>query len=207
MSFSLKETYTDPKKKRLITAYTQFIKETFAIIFGPNNTYCAEDVIDIERELSKKIYTLEENGDINKTNMKYTSTQIKHRCDFDFYKFITLFGIKIKKGSYKVNVQNPEYIKNASKLMLKEWTTNKWNSFWVFRLLVFASGFHSELNKYFFSFFSFYPKEVEGAYLYIYLIVFNYYHTVLLIILTIYFIIYAYFMLIFHILYSSNMCL
>ena len=154
LSFSLKETYTDPKKKRLITAYTQFIKETFAIIFGPNNTYCAEDVIDIERELSKKIYTQEENGDLNKTNMKYTSSQIKHRCDFDFYKFITLFGIKINKNSYKTNVENPEYIKHTSKLMLKEWTTNKWNSFWVFRLLVFASGFHSELNKYFFSFFS-----------------------------------------------------
>lgn len=154
LSFSLKDTYTDPKQERLINAYTQFIKETFAIIFGPNNTYCAEDVVDIERELSKKMYTLEEDSDLNKTNMKCTSSQIKRRCDFDFYKYITLFGIKINKNSYKVNVQNPEYIKHASKMMLKEWTTNKWNSFWVFRLLVFASGFHSELNKYFFSFFS-----------------------------------------------------
>ena len=38
--------------------------------------------------------------------------------------------------------------------MLKEWTTNKWNSYWVFRMLLFASGFHSELRKHFFGFFS-----------------------------------------------------
>ena len=154
LSFSLKDTYTSPKKKTLLKAYTQFITEIFAVIFGPNNTYCAEDVIRVETELSRKMYTLVENGDLNKIKMKYTSAQIKRHCGFDFYEYISLFGIKINKKSYKINLQNCEYIKHSTKLMLKEWTTNKWNSYWVYRMLVFASGFHSELRKHFFAFFS-----------------------------------------------------
>lgn len=154
LSFLLKDTYTNPKSKSLLKAYTQFIKDTFAVIFGPNNAYCADDVVHIETELAKKMYTPEENSDLNKVKMKYTSAQIKRHCDFDFYEYISLFGIKINKTNYKINVQNCEYIKHTTKLMLKEWTTNKWNSYWIFRMLVFASGFHSELRKHFFVFFS-----------------------------------------------------
>ena len=154
ITFTLKGIYSDPKNKMVIKAYIQFIKEAFAIIFGPNNTYCAEDVVSIETELAKKMYTPEEGDDLDKNNLKYTVKQIKQHCGFNFYEYVTNLGIKINKKSYKIYTINPAFIKNAFHIMLNGWTTNKWNSYWVFRLLIFVSGFHSQLQKHFFSFFS-----------------------------------------------------
>ena len=153
LSFSLKDIYLNPKKE-LIKQYTEFIKVIFALIFGPENPYCAEDVVSIETELATKIYTPEDNNNILKNIVKYTPNQIKQKCHFDFSTYIKDVGFKnINNNSYKVNVINPEYIKHSSNFMSKEWTTNKWNSYWVFRLLVFVSSFHSELYKHFFAFF------------------------------------------------------
>jgi predicted metalloendopeptidase len=153
LSFSIKEIYLNPKSE-LIKQYTEFIRVIFALIFGPENPYCAEDVVSIETELASKIYTPEDNNNILKNIIKYTPDQIKSKCHFDFSKFIKDVGFKnINKSSYKVNVINAEYIKHVTNLMSKEWTTNKWNSFWVFRLLVFVSSFHSQLYKHFFAFF------------------------------------------------------
>lgn len=152
VSFMVKDMYIDPKNRKLIVEYTEFVKNAFGIFFGENNMYCAEDVVDIETSLASKFYTQEKNLEVSKN--KFSSRKIKQKCGFDFHEYITNLGFTNISGSYKVSVSNPEYIKHASKLMSTEWTTNKWNSYWVFRLLVFVSAFHSKLDNHFFNFFS-----------------------------------------------------
>jgi putative endopeptidase len=38
--------------------------------------------------------------------------------------------------------------------MKKEWTTNKWNSYWIYRLLIYVSNYHSKLHTFVFDFFT-----------------------------------------------------
>lgn len=151
-SFSLKEIYMNSKNRHIILLYTKFIKSTFDLFFGENNMYCAEDVVSIEHELASKMFTREETNQVIKN--KLTPLQIRHQCGFDFHEYITALGFRHITSNTKVSILNPEYIKHAFHLMFDKWTTNKWNSYWVFRVLTFVSSFHSELYKHFFAFFS-----------------------------------------------------
>ena len=64
-----------------------------------------------------------------------------------------------------INFINPEYIKHAMTLMKKEngngWTSIKWNSYWIFKLLVSSSIYHSKLHKFFFDFFTYKLKGID----------------------------------------------
>jgi predicted metalloendopeptidase len=80
----------------------------------------------------------------------------KDSYHFDARQFLKEFGI----GSLDINLFNPEYVKNAMKLMHKEWTSVKWNSYWVFKLLMTMSSFHSKMYAFVFEFFL---VKIRGA--------------------------------------------
>jgi predicted metalloendopeptidase len=151
-SFSIKEMYISLKNRNIISMYTKFIKSTFDLFFGENNMYCAEDVVSIEHELAIKMFSRGESNQVIKN--KLTPIQIRHKCGFDFIEYITALGFRHITNTTKVSISNPEYIKHVFHLMFDKWTTNKWNSYWVFQVLMFVSSFHSKLYSHFFAFFS-----------------------------------------------------
>jgi predicted metalloendopeptidase len=152
-SFTVKDMYFNKQRDYVRTReyYVKFIQAVFDLFFGNNNTYSAKDVFDIELELATKMYTVNDYEDLSKSYNRYTNKEAKRLCNFDSALFLKEFGMT---NVHYINFINPEYIKHALTMMKKGWTSIKWNSYWVFKLLVSASIYHCKLHKFFFDFFT-----------------------------------------------------
>jgi putative endopeptidase len=162
LSFNSREIYFGKGKAYVDTRkyYIFFIQEIFNIFFGKNNEYKAEDVFDIECQLAKYMYTPEEANSAIKTYNKMSCKKARTTFNFDASTFFKEFGLT---GVDTVNLFNPEYTKHALTLLQekdKGWTSLKWNSYWVYKLLLVMSSFHSRLNAFVFEFFM---VKIRGA--------------------------------------------
>lgn len=162
-SFTMKDMYFNKHKDYVRTReyYVKFIQATFDLFFGDNHTYSAKDVFDIELELATKMYTVNDYEDLNKTYNRYTNKEAKKHCNFNLDLFLKEFGIT---NAHHIDFMNPEYTKHALTMMEQKfdgWTSVKWNSYWVFKLLVSASMYHSNLHSFFFKFFNYKLKGIS----------------------------------------------
>ena len=159
-SFTVKDMYFNKHRDYVRTRkyYVKFIQAVFDLFFGDNNTYSAKDVFDIELDLATKMYSVNDYEDLNKTYNCYSNKEAKRLCNFDLTLFLKEFGMT---NVHYINFLNPEYTKHALTLMNKDWTSIKWNSYWVFKLLVSGSMYHSKLHKFFFDFFTYKLKGVS----------------------------------------------
>ena len=156
-SFSVKEMYfkKDKDYDKTREYYIKFIQTVFSAFFGENNDYSAKDVFEIELNLASKMYTIADYEDLNKVYNKYTNKEAKRLCNFELDLFLKEFGMT---NVHAINFINPEYVKHALTLMKDHkhghgWTSVKWNSYWVFKLLVCSSSYHSKIHDLFFDFF------------------------------------------------------
>ena len=156
-SFSVKEMYFKKDKDHVITReyYVKFIQTVFNSFFGENNPYSAAHVFEIELDLASKMYTIADYEDLNKTYNKYTNKEAARYCKFDLKLFLKEFGMT---NVHTISFINPEYVKHAFTMMNNTaddcgWTSVKWNSYWIFKLLVSFSSYHSKLHRLFFDFF------------------------------------------------------
>jgi putative endopeptidase len=163
-SFTVKEIYFKKDKDHIKARkyYVKFIQSVFNLFFGENNQYSAAHVFEIELDLASKMYTITDYEDLNKTYNKYTNKEAKRLCKFDLDLFLKEFDMT---NVHYINFINPEYIKHAMTLMKNTadgcgWTSIKWNSYWVFKLLVSSSIYHSKLHKVFFDFFTYKLKGI-----------------------------------------------
>ncbi len=156
LTFTSKEMYFDKSTQfvQLRNALKTFIAQLFNLFFGENHCYNADDVLEIELEMAKKMYTVSQYESSIKTYNKYSTQQAKTKCNFDSDLFLKEFGIKHTNTNTKINFSNPEYIKNVFDLLEKNWTSNKWNSYWIYRLLMLVSKFHSKMHKFVLHFFT-----------------------------------------------------
>jgi putative endopeptidase len=164
LSFNTKSIYFGKGKAHSDTReyYIKFIQAIFDLFFGKNNEYKAEDVFAIECELAKHMYTPEEANTVVKTYNKMSCKKAKSAYHFDATLLFKEFGLT---NINNLCLFNPDYTKNAINLLqglkgLKkdpghdDWTSIKWNSYWVYKLLMVMSSFHSRLNAFVFEFFA-----------------------------------------------------
>lgn len=145
LTFNNKDEYFE-KKSDLINAYKKLIHDGFSLFFGENNCYCAEDAFDVEMNLAKHMYTLEENTSPIQTYNRMIPRNVEKHCDLDCV--FLLKEINMENVTH-INIINPKYVKHSMNMMMKEWTSQKWNSYWVFKLLTYFSRFHSKLHEHF----------------------------------------------------------
>jgi len=153
LAFNVKDIYLKNEKEYADTReyYCKFIQELFNLFFGKNNEYCAEHVLEVECELAKHMNTIADSDSVEKTYNKMSLKKAKDSFHFDARQFLKEFGL-LGSGS-DINLFNPEYVKNAMVMMNGGWTSIKWNSYWVFKLLMTAASFHSKLHHFVFEFF------------------------------------------------------
>lgn len=151
LTFVSKEMYFNNNFTDIRNAFKSFIKYLFNLFFGENHCYNADDVFEIELEMAKKMYNVSDSASNIKTYNKYNSKKAKALCNFNFDMFLKEFGIKNIKYT---NFTNPEFTKNVFNMMNNNWNNNKWNSYWIYRLLIYVSKFHSKLHKFVLVFFT-----------------------------------------------------
>jgi putative endopeptidase len=163
LAFNVKDIYFKKEKEYSNTReyYCKFIQEVFNLFFGKNNEYCAEHVLEVESELAKHMFSIAETDSVEKTYNKMSLKKAKETYHFDARQFFKEFGLLGSGTSISdINLLNPEYVKNAMITMHKEWTSVKWNSYWVFKLLMTMASFHSKMYAFVFEFFL---VKIRGA--------------------------------------------
>jgi putative endopeptidase len=153
LSFAVKEMYlkNDKNYVEIRNAFKTFIKYLFSLFFGESHCYSSDDVFDIEMDLAKHMYEINDSESTVKTYNSYSNDKSKSDYNFDadlFFKHFNIVNIN------HVNLSNPEFIKHTFTVMKKEWTSNKWNSYWIYRLLIYVSNYHSKLHTFVFDFFT-----------------------------------------------------
>ena len=130
--------------------YKNFIKEIFDILLGSND-YNPQDVFDIEVELFNAfgctdIVVKDPDTFYNKV---YTNESLT-KYDFDWAEFSKELGFKRTPEFFITG--NLAYLKCASNILLKNWNTQKWKTYWLYilfkRLVRITRGWEDVIFKF-----------------------------------------------------------
>lgn len=147
LAFIDKNVYTSNAQEYINTRklYKEFINGMFEVFFGQKHIYNANDAYEIEASFAKKMHTVKDLQSATKTYNIYSSGSAKKLCGFDMKIFLYHLGLS---NIQRVNIINPKYVKNAIHLLENGWTTHKWTSYWIYKLLFSFAKFHSKLYYY-----------------------------------------------------------
>jgi len=139
--------------------YNGFISRLFSTIFGKNHTYKLSNILEIEKEISQYYYDEKDSNNFDKLYNLYTKEKIYSDFDFDWNQFLISLNLKkeeIDSFHLKTVILNPRYFKHIMNLLIKNWNSDNFLSYWVYRILLTYAPFHKKLREIKFHFY--YPR-------------------------------------------------
>ena len=118
-------------KKKYREEYKKFIKRVFNILLGKNN-YNPQDVLDVEIDIFNTLGC----ADVTMKEESYNKVHIDEaltKYGFDWKEFSKQLGFKTTPNFFITSSLN--YLKCGSDLLLKNWNTEKWKTYWIYILL------------------------------------------------------------------------
>ena len=129
-------------KKKYKAEYLKYLRKMFTFVFGPHHTYRVEDVFDVE---VKMLYAMGcQSGikeDPNGYNKVFTKDAIS-KYQFDWPELALGLGFKETPEFFVTSSLN--YLKCGTELLLKEWTTDPWRTYWIYIYIRQQILFNSE---------------------------------------------------------------
>lgn len=109
--------------------FIEYVDKVFKYCFGENNSFNAKDVFDVEKELimSFSCKNIKEPKD---GYSQITTKQAIEKYNFDWDKLSKAIGFS-KTPDYFITT-NLAYLKCGTDLLLKNWNTEKWKTYWIF---------------------------------------------------------------------------
>jgi predicted metalloendopeptidase len=146
-------------KKKYREAYFKNCKKIFDICLGSND-FDGKDIYDVEVEIfnvlgCQDISTKEE----KQYNKVYTDDALK-TYNFDWKEFTKELGIKQTPKFFITSSLN--YLKCGSDLIIKNWTSKKWRTYWIFILLKRITRLTKDWEKVIFEFYGDYQRGQGG---------------------------------------------
>ena len=121
---------TDKKyKNNYLKHYFLYLKELFVFVFGENHGFNVEDIYDVEVAIIKNF-----NCTKRKENPEYynviTKKEALTKYSFDWEQFSHYLGYKNCPEFFITSSLN--YLDCCTKLLLKEWTSDKWRTYFIY---------------------------------------------------------------------------
>lgn len=115
-------------KKKYREEYKKFIKKVFNILLGKNN-YNPQDVLDVETDMFNALGCLDVKNNEESYNKVYADEAFT-KYGFDWNEFSKQLGFKNTPKFIITSSLN--YLKCGSDLLVKNWNTEKWKTYWLF---------------------------------------------------------------------------
>jgi predicted metalloendopeptidase len=116
-------------KKKYREEYKKFIKRVFNILLGKNN-YNPQDVLDVEVDIFNALGCVDVKvKEEDSYNRVYADEALK-KYGFDWKEFSKQLGFKSTPKFIITSSLN--YLKCGSDLLLKNWNTEKWKTYWLY---------------------------------------------------------------------------
>jgi len=117
-------------KKKYREEYKKFIKKVFNILIGKNN-YNPQDVLDVEIEIFNALGCMDVKKEEESYNKVYADEAFT-KYGFDWKEFSKQLGFKNTPKFFITSSLN--YLKCGTDLLIKNWNTEKWKTYWLFIL-------------------------------------------------------------------------
>lgn len=119
-------------KKHYINEYFKTTKELFCLTLGPNNGLDPKDVFDVEVEMFNVLGCQDVTKKEKSYNKVYKNESLT-KYGFDWKEFSTELGFKTVPNFFITSSLN--YLKCGTELMIKNWKTPKWRTYWIHIML------------------------------------------------------------------------
>jgi len=119
-------------KRKYRAAFTRANQKLFDTLLGPNQ-YNAQDVYDVEIEIFTALGCIDVTAKKEENYNKVSAKEAMEKYGFDWKQFAHELGFKRVPEFFITNSLN--YLKCGTDLMLANWDTPKWKTYWLWILL------------------------------------------------------------------------
>jgi predicted metalloendopeptidase len=145
--------------------YTYYVNTTSAELLGKNHGIIPADIIQVHKDIYECI---------NPRNTKYDYTIVykndNQKYNFNYNVFFKELGYTDESIPESIIIKDIMYFEKICTLMINNWNTPKWRSFWLFTFIRQITRFTEIINVYQFNFFIkhykhwqySYPDEIRG---------------------------------------------
>jgi putative endopeptidase len=117
-------------KRKYKATFIQYVKDLFENTFGKNHGFNAMDVFNVEFKLINAMgCNIIKKYDENGYNVIKAKDAIKD-FGFDWVQFTKALGFKYTPEFFITS--NPNYMLCGTQLLLEEWTSEEWRTYWIY---------------------------------------------------------------------------
>jgi predicted metalloendopeptidase len=117
-------------------AFIKYVKQIFDKLLGLNHNYNVEDVFNVQKQIINSYSCIKElNNNDGRDMISYNKINIKDSLNlynFDWNEFSKQLGFKRTPEFFFVG--NKDYFRCCSELIIKNWKSKEWKTFWLFNI-------------------------------------------------------------------------
>ena len=118
-------------KTKYKNKFFKYLNELFENSFGPNHNFNVEDVFLVEIDIIMAMSCNYFKGKKAESNYnKITTKEALQKYKFDWSKFSKSLGFEYTPDFFITS--NMNYFKCGTELLLKEWDSEKWRTYWIY---------------------------------------------------------------------------
>uniref|UniRef100_A0A6C0D8U7 Peptidase M13 C-terminal domain-containing protein n=1 Tax=viral metagenome TaxID=1070528 RepID=A0A6C0D8U7_9ZZZZ len=145
-------------KNKFRNRFRHFCKKLFDTVLGPNNLNPG-DVFEVEKEIMNAIVCTDVTMSTDSYN-KIGAEEAEEKYGFDWKKFTKELGYHTTPAFFISS--SPNYLKCGTKLMLDEWDSDKWRTYWIYIFAVKIARMTRDWETVVFDFFGSFERGQEA---------------------------------------------
>lgn len=120
-------------KENYRNEYRKYVKKVFDTCLGKGHGFNPSDIFDVEVDIFNALGCTDITTKEEKQYNKIMASECMHKYGFDWDEFSKCLGFKKTPEFFITSSTN--YLKCGSDLLIQNWNTPKWVTYWVFLLL------------------------------------------------------------------------
>jgi len=144
-------------KQKYINRYFKYLNELFENVFGKGHGFKAQDIFDVEVQLLYAVGCDEQNKSAKDGYNEILTKDAQLKYGFDWKTLSKSLGFETQPSKFITS--NPNYIECGSKLLLENWKSTKWRTYWIYLFIRQEQRFNKRGRN---THFEFNSKYVNG---------------------------------------------
>lgn len=146
-------------KKKFRGRFRSFCKKLFDTVLGPNNNLNPSDVFEVEMEMMNALICTDATTSMETYN-KIGAEEAEEKYGFNWKEFTKELGYRETPSFFITS--SPNYLKCGTKLMVDNWDSKKWRTYWIYIFLVKIARMTRDWEEVNFDFFGSYERGQEA---------------------------------------------
>ena len=137
-------------KNKYKAHYLKYLRELFHFVFGENHGFHVQDVLDVETKILYAMWCESKIKEGENNYNKVSSKEAFNKYQFNWHEFATALGFK-KIPEFFIT-GSLSYLKCGTELLMNEWTSEQWRTYWIYIYIRQLVRFSKEGNNIHFDF-------------------------------------------------------